>query len=148
MIGILLLTHSFLGNAFIQAIEQLLGPQESLKAIDINGNFDHESKWTLFMDTIQSLDKGQGVLVLTDLFGSAPSNLAIAGLGVGKIEVVVGVNLPMLLKVLENRYRNTLDDLAELAKQAGRKDIKVASSLLIEDDNDVENHPSHQGISS
>lgn len=131
MIGILLLTHSFLGNAFIQAVEQLLGPQDSLGAIDINGNFDHESKWNLFMDTLKSLDKGKGVLVLTDLFGSAPSNLAIAGLGVSKIEVVVGVNLPMLLHVLENRHRNTLEDLADLAKQAGQKDIKVASSLLI-----------------
>jgi PTS system mannose-specific IIA component len=131
MIGILLLTHSFLGNAFIQAVEQLLGPQDNLNAIDINGNFDHESKWNLFMDTVKSLDKGNGVLVLTDLFGSAPSNLAIAGLGVSKIEVVVGVNLPMLLHVLESRHRSTLDDLAEIAKQAGQKDIKIASSLLI-----------------
>ncbi len=132
MIGILLLTHSFLGTAFIQAVEQLTGPQKNLKAIDIDGNFDHDTKWNLFMETLESLDQGEGVLVLADLFGSTPSNIAIAGLAVSKIEVVVGVNLPMLIHVLENRQRNTLEDLAEFAKQAGQKDIKIASTFLTE----------------
>lgn len=132
MIGILLVTHSFLGNAFIQAVEQILGPQRNLKAIDINGDFDHANKWNTFTAEIKLLDQGQGVLVMTDMFGSAPSNLAIAGLGTSNIEVVVGVNLPMLLTVLEQRHRNTLEDLAEIAKQAGQKDIRVASSLLSE----------------
>jgi PTS system mannose-specific IIA component len=130
MIGVLLLTHSFLGNAFIQAIEQIMGPQQNLKAIDVNGQFDHEVKWKAFMEAIQSLDKGKGVIVLTDLFGSSPSNLALAALGTCMIEVVVGVNLPMLLTVIEYRHRTTLEDLAERAKNAGKQDIKVASSLL------------------
>lgn len=130
MIGVLLLTHSFLGNAFIQAIEQLMGPQQNLKAIDVNGQFDHEVKWKAFMDAISSLDQGKGVIVLTDLFGSSPSNLALAALGTCKIEVVVGVNLPMLLTVIQFRHRSTLEDLAESAKDAGKHDIKVASSLL------------------
>lgn len=130
MIGVLLLTHSFLGNAFIQAIEQLMGPQQNLKAIDVNGQFDHEVKWKAFMEAITSLDKGHGVIVLTDLFGSSPSNLALAALGTCRIEVVVGVNLPMLLTVIEHRHRITLEDLAERAKNAGQHDIKIASSLL------------------
>ncbi len=130
MIGILLVTHSFLGNAFIQAVEQILGPQQNLKAVAINGDFDHQVKWGDFMECVGTLDQGNGVLVLTDLFGSAPSNLAIAGLGAGKVEVVVGINLPMLVAVLENRHRMTLDALAEFAQSAGQKDIKIASSLL------------------
>jgi len=130
MIGILLVTHSFLGNAFIQAAEQILGPQQNIKAIDINGDFDHSVKWDYFISSVKKLDQGSGVLVLTDLFGSAPSNLAIAGLGACKIEVVVGVNLPMLLSILENRHRTTLEALSELAESAGQKDIKIASSLL------------------
>lgn len=130
MIGILLVTHSFLGNAFIQAAEQILGPQQNLKAIDINGDFDHKVKWDCFVASVRKLDQGNGVLVLTDLFGSAPSNLAIAGLGAGKIEVVVGVNLPMLVRILEDRHRTTLDALAELAQLAGQKDIKVVSAFL------------------
>ena len=130
MIGVLLITHSFLGNAFIQAVEQILGPQKNLKSIAINGDFDHAHKWQNFTDDIKILDQGQGVLVITDMFGSAPSNLAIAGLGTSHIEVVVGVNLPMLLAVVEQRHRNTLEDLAEIAKQSGQKDIRVASTLL------------------
>lgn len=130
MIGVLLLTHSFLGNAFIQAIEQLMGPQQNLKAIDVNGQFDHEVKWKAFMEAIASIDQGKGVIVLADLFGSSPSNLALAALGTCRIEVVVGVNLPMLLTIIEHRHRSTLEDLAEHAKNVGKQDIKVASSLL------------------
>lgn len=130
MIGVLLITHSFLGNAFIQAVEQIVGPQKNLKAIDINGDFDHARKWDSFTKHVKSLDEGQGVLVMTDLFGSGPSNLAIGGLGNSPIEVVVGVNLPMILSVLEQRHRYTLEDLADIAKTAGQKDIRVASSFL------------------
>lgn len=138
MIGTLLLTHSFLGNAFIQAVEQLLGPQDRLRAIDINGAFDHTHKWQHFIEAINALNNhDQGVLVLTDLFGSAPSNLALAGLGICNIEVVVGLNLPMLLSVLENRHRSSLEDLAKLAKETGQKAIKIASSFLIEKGKEV-----------
>lgn len=137
MIGVLLVTHSFLGNAFIQAIEQLMGPQQNLKAIDVNGQFDHEVKWKSFMEAITSLDKGKGVIVLTDLFGSSPSNLALAALGTCRIEVVVGVNLPMLLTVMDQRHRSTLEDLAEHAKNAGKQDIKIASALLTTPHDDI-----------
>lgn len=130
MIGVLLVTHSFLGNAFIQAVEQILGPQKNIKALDINGDFDHKGKWESFTKKIKDLDQGQGVLVMADLFGSAPSNLAIAGLGNANIEVIVGVNLPMIISVLEQRHRCTLEDLADIAKSSGQKDIRVASSFL------------------
>ena len=130
MIGILIVTHSFLGSALVQVIEQILGPQKYVRTIDINGTFDHRFKWDQFRGDITALNQGHGVLIFTDLFGSASSNLAIAGMGACHCEVVMGVNVPMLLTAVENRQHYALDDLVEHVLAQGRFSIQTATSML------------------
>lgn len=135
MIGILLITHSFLGRALVQVIEQIHGPQKYMRTIDINGTFDHRFKWDQFRFDVAKLDQGKGVLILTDLFGSASSNLAIAGMGAYNCEVVMGVNVPMLLAAVENRHLYELKDLVDHVLDHGKWSIQTASSILEEDHN-------------
>lgn len=134
MIGILIITHSFLGRALVQVIEQIRGPQKYMRTIDINGTFDHQFKWEQFRTDLGALDQGEGVLIFTDLFGSASSNLAIAGMGAHNCEVIMGVNIPMLLTAIENRARYSLHDLVEHILVQGRFSIQTATSMLEDKD--------------
>ena len=137
MIGILIVTHSFLGRALVQVIEQILGPQKGIRTIDINGTFDHRFKWDAFRADIASLDQGKGVLIFTDLFGSASSNLALAGMGSYHCEVVMGVNIPMLLTAVENRHLYGLADLVDHVVEQGRYSIQTATTILEGDESET-----------
>ncbi|MDD9903579.1 MAG: PTS sugar transporter subunit IIA [Rhodospirillaceae bacterium] len=130
MIGLVLVTHGRLAEEFVAALEHVVGPQQQTAAISIGPEDDMEKRRDDVLAKINEVDSGSGVIVLTDMFGGTPSNLAISFLEQANVEVVAGVNLPMLIKIASVRETMALADVAEAAKEAGRKYISVASSLL------------------
>lgn len=130
MIGILLLTHGPLGNALLETLETIMGPQEHVMCIACHPNDDPEIKRQELYKSIDMLNTGKGVVILTDMFGGTPSNLAMSVLGIKPIEVIAGVNLPMFIKFVENRNNTILSEAAQKAFDAGRKYIQIASTLL------------------
>lgn len=130
MIGILLLTHGPLGHALLETLEAIMGPQEYIMCIAFQQNDNAEVKRKELYKAIDALNVGKGVVILTDMFGGTPSNLAMSALGVKPIEVIAGVNLPMLIKFVENRKNLVLPEAAQKAFEAGRKYIQIASTLL------------------
>ena len=130
MIGLVLVTHGRLASEFIVAMEHVVGPQERIAAICIGPDDDMEVRRGQIAQAIKAVDSGAGVIILTDLFGGTPSNLAISLMKSDKIEVIAGVNLPMLIKLAEVRSKLPLDQAALAGQEAGRKYISVASALL------------------
>jgi len=130
MIGLLLIAHCDLGREFINAAEFIVGGLEAAEAISITQGIDSEELLKVISEKIARLDSGQGVLVLTDMFGGTPTNLSLSFLEEEKIEVLTGVNLPMVVAVAQERDRLTLAELGEKAQQAGRRSIALAGKLL------------------
>ena len=130
MIGLVLVTHGRLAEEFVAALEHVVGSQEQVAAISIGPEDDMERRRDDVLEKINDVDSGSGVIVLTDMFGGTPSNLAISFLEQSTVEVVAGVNLPMLIKIASVRDTLSLAEVAEAAMEAGRKYISVASSLL------------------
>ena len=130
MIGMVLVTHGRLGEEFIAALEHIVGPQKNAATVSIGPDDDIERRRREIIDKVAAVDEGQGVLLLTDMFGCTPSNLAISVLDRGNVEVVAGVNLPMLIKFARVRADKKLPEAVALAQEAGRKYINVASKLL------------------
>lgn len=129
MIGLVLVTHGHLADEFIAATEHVVGPQTHIEAICIAAEDDMEIRRADIAAAIARVDAGKGVIMLTDMFGGTPSNLAISLLGPGT-EVIAGINLPMLIKLASVRKTMTVADAVEAAQQAGRKYIAVASKML------------------
>jgi PTS system mannose-specific IIA component len=125
-----LVTHGRLAAEFIAALEHVVGPQRSIAAICIGPEDDMEQRRQDILRSVREVDQGNGVVLLTDMFGGTPSNLAISVMDSGKIEVIAGVNLPMLIKLASLRQTETLADAVRGAQEAGRKYINVASQLL------------------
>ena len=130
MIGMVLVTHGRLAAEFIAALEHVVGPQRNIAAICIGPEDDMEQRRQDILRSVAEVDEGQGVVLLTDMFGGTPSNLAISVMDSGKVEVIAGVNLPMLIKLASLRQTETLADAVRGAQEAGRKYINVASQLL------------------
>lgn len=130
MIGVLLFTHGPLGEALVKTLENIVGPQENIKCIACNPHDDLEVKRKELNSGIDEVNTGHGVVILTDMFGGTPSNLAMSVLGLKQIEVIAGVNLPMFIELVEHRHSHTLPDVAQKAFDAGRKYIQIASTLL------------------
>ncbi len=130
MIGLILVTHGRLADQFIDAMEHVVGPQDAVAAICIGPNDDMEQRRGEIAAAIGSVDQGQGVIILTDLFGGTPSNLAISLLDAGKVEVIAGINLPMLIRLAGARKSMSVGDAVEAAQTAGRNYITVASEFL------------------
>ncbi len=130
MIGIVLVTHGKLANEFSNALEHVVGPQQQIVSIAIGANDDMEKRRLDILDAVEEVDSGKGVVILTDMFGGTPSNLAISIMLPGKIEVLAGVNLPMLIKLASVRQECDIKLAIEAAKDSGRKYINVASELL------------------
>ena len=135
MIGLVLVTHGGLAVELIRAMEHVVGPQENTAAVCIGPDDDMERRRTDIQKAVRSVETGEGVIVLTDMFGGTPSNLAISIMEAKSIEVIAGVNLPILVKLAS--IRSTLDLQSAIAKaqEAGRKYINVASQLLGEKTN-------------
>ena len=134
MIGVVLVTHGRLANEFIAALEHIIGPQEHMASICIESDDDIDTCRADIMSAVATVDTGNGVILLTDMFGGTPSNLAISVMEQAKVEVVAGINLPMLIKLATARDEGTLQEIAACAQEAGRKYINVASTLLADRD--------------
>lgn len=130
MIGMVLVTHGRLAEEFIAATEHVVGAQENVRAISIGPDDDMEIRRKDIMDAVAAVDDGAGVVLLTDMFGGTPSNLAISMMDQGEVEVIAGMNLPMLIKLATVREKSTLSEAANIAQEAGRKYINVASQVL------------------
>ena len=130
MIGLVLVTHGRLAAEFVTAMEHVVGPQEAIEAICIGPDDDMERRRKDILDACGRVDGGQGVILLTDMFGGTPSNLAISVMEQTKAEVIAGLNLPMLIKLASVRTRYSLEDSVAAAQEAGRKYISVASYVL------------------
>ena len=133
MIGLVLVTHGRLAAEFVAALEHVVGPQERVLAVCIGADDDIEARRAEIVRAIRDVDDGAGVVVLTDMFGGTPSNLAISTMDRKGVEVIAGVNLPMLIKLASVRATEPLAQAVVAAQEAGRKYINVASRLLAPD---------------
>ena len=130
MIGLLIISHCDLGKEFLNAAEFIVGRMEAADAISITQTTESEDLLKTISTKIKGLNRGQGVLVLTDMFGGTPSNLSLSFLKEESVEVLTGVNLPMVVAVAQDRDRLTLSELGEKAQQAGRRSIALAGKLI------------------
>ena len=130
MIGIVLVTHGRLANEFCDALVHVVGPQQQITSIAIGANDDMENRRQDILDAVEQVESGDGVVILTDMFGGTPSNLAISIMRPGEIEVLAGVNLPMLIKLASIRPESDIKTAIEAARESGRKYINIASELL------------------
>ena len=133
MIGLVIVTHGRLADEFVLAMEHVVGPQDRVRAICIGPEDDMERRRRDILRAASEVDQGQGVVLLTDMFGGTPSNLAISVMEQTHAEVIAGLNLPMLIKLASVRGRMNLQDAVAAAQEAGRKYISVASYLLTSD---------------
>ena len=130
MIGLILVTHGHLADEMVAALEHVVGPQSGVGTICIGPDDDMERRRKDIIECVVRVDSGSGVILLTDMFGGTPSNLAISIMNECNVEVIAGVNLPMLVKLASVRGNEALADAVASAQEAGREYINVASSLL------------------
>ncbi|MBW1701533.1 MAG: PTS sugar transporter [Deltaproteobacteria bacterium] len=130
MIGLLIISHCDLGKELLNAAKLIMGRLEAVEYISITQTTESSEMLKSISEKIKKLDSGQGVLVLTDMFGGTPSNLSLSFLEEKKVEVLTGVNLPMVVAAVQDRERLKLGELGEKAQQAGRKSIALAGKLL------------------
>lgn len=130
MIGLVLVTHGCLATEFRSALEHVVGPQQQVETITIGPEDDMDTRRQDILAAVRHVDSGSGVVVLTDMFGGTPSNLAISCMAGLQVEVIAGINLPMLIKLASVREDMLLADAVLQAQDAGRKYINVASRVL------------------
>lgn len=130
MIGLVFVTHGKLALEFVAAMEHVVGPQKQVDCVCIGPEDDMEARRQEILQKTKAADSGEGVLLLTDMFGGTPSNLAMSIIGHGNYDVIAGVNLPMLIKLASARKEMPLLKCVECAQEAGKKHINVASQLL------------------
>ena len=133
MIGMVLVTHGRLAEELISALEHVVGPQPSVSTVCIGPDDDMEQRRRDILENVDKADEGSGVVVLTDMFGGTPSNLAISIMDKANVEVIAGVNLPMLIKLASVCKTESLAEAVASAQEAGRKYINIASQLLAQE---------------
>ena len=133
MIGMILVTHGNLAEEFVHAMVHVVGDQADVATVCIGPNDDMERRRGEIADAITRVDSGSGVIILTDLFGGTPSNLAISLMQAGKVEVIAGITLPMLIRLAKARACMSVRDAAAAARDAGRNYITIASEYLGQD---------------
>lgn len=134
MIGMVLVTHGRLADELIAALEHVVGPQGFIAAVCIGPDDDMEQRRAEILQSTRDMDNGDGVVLLTDMFGGTPSNLAISVMDTANVEVIAGVNLPMLIKLASVRDSQPINEAVASAQEAGRKYINIASQLLAQED--------------
>jgi len=134
MIGMVLVTHGRLAEEFIAALEHVVGVQVNISAICIGPDDDMEQRRAHILECVAKAEEGNGVILLTDMFGGTPSNLAISIMDKANVEVLAGVNLPMLIKLVSVRQTQSVEEAAQSAQEAGRKYINIASRLLTQEE--------------
>jgi mannose PTS system EIIA component len=127
MIGLVLVTHGGLADEFRAALEHIMGPQQQIEAITVGAEYLCRCD---IIEAINRVDSGDGVAILTDMFGGTPSNLAISCMSRPKVEVLAGINLPMLVKLARVRQGRSLPEAVAMAEEAGRKYVTIASACL------------------
>ena len=132
MIGIVVVTHGNLALELKSAMEHILGVQRNIEIISIKPDDDLDIKKSALEESIKKVTKDSGTIILTDMFGGTPSNLAISFLKIGKVEIISGVNLPMLVKLIGSRDSNDLQKVARESKESAQKYISIASEILSE----------------
>ncbi len=130
MIGIVLVTHGNLAEEFVKIVEHIMGRQERIATVCIEPNDDMEKCREAIMNAVEFVDKGTGVAILTDMFGGTPSNLSISVMNSDSIEVLAGLNLPMLIKLVSIRNALPLSQAVLQAQESGRKYVNIARNLL------------------
>lgn len=130
MIGLLIITHCELGRELINAAEFIVGRIEGVDAISITQTSESEDIRQAIKEKISALDNGEGVLILTDMFGGSPSNISLSFLEKERVEVLTGVNLPMIMAICQNRSDLKLSEVAATAEEAGKMSISLAGKLL------------------
>lgn len=130
MVGLLIVTHCNLGRELLNAAEFIVGSIDGADTLSITETTDCDTMRKTIEDKVLALDHGQGVLILTDMFGGTPSNLSLSFLKAKSVEVLTGVNLPMFIAIVQNRVNANLDELAERAQEAGKAGISLAGKLL------------------
>ncbi len=130
MIGLVLVTHGHLADEFLSAMQHVVGPQKNAFTVCIGPDDNVESRRDEIVQKVQQADTGKGVIVLTDMFGGTPSNLAISIMDKANVEIIAGVNLPMLIKLAALRKDTSLKNAVAGAQEAGKKYINIASQLL------------------
>jgi len=130
MIGVVLVAHGKLADEFRSALEHVVGPQVQMESVSIGPDDDVERRRRDIVQAVRRVDDGSGVVLLTDMFGGTPSNLSISVMEAGRVEVIAGVNLPMLIKLASVRGEQSLAAVVAEAQDAGRKYINVASQML------------------
>ena len=130
MIGLVIVTHGHLAEEFVAAMEHVVGPQQQVRTICIGPNDDMEVRRADILDAVAGVNGGDGVILLTDMFGGTPSNLSISIMDKSSVEVIAGVNLPMLIKLAGVRTKSDLATAVLQAQEAGRKYISIASRVL------------------
>ena len=130
MIGLVLVTHGNLAKEFISAMQHVVGYQEQVEGVCIGPDDDMEVRRNEILEKVNAVDSGDGVVLLTDMFGGTPSNLALSMMDRAKVEILAGINLPMLIKIATLRKENDLKKTVEGAQDAGKKYIHIASQLL------------------
>ncbi len=134
MIGLVIVTHGGLALEFRSALEHVVGPQTQLETVSIGPDDDMSVRRGQILDAVRRTNNGEGVIILTDMFGGTPSNLAISVMDEASVEVIAGINLPILVKLASVRGELNLTDAVANAREAGRKYIKVASQELSGED--------------
>lgn len=130
MIGMVLVTHGNLADEFVSAMEHVVGKQPALATICIGPSDDMEQRRSEIAGAVNDVNDGTGVVILTDLFGGTPSNLAISLMEAGHVEVIAGINLPMLIRLAEARKKKTIMKAVTAARDAGKNYITIASEFL------------------
>lgn len=130
MIGIVLCAHANLAREMLAVLEQILGPQDAICPLSLSCEGHQDKDIFALKQAIQSVDRGRGIIILTDMFGGTPSNLAISQLQKGYVEIIAGFNLPMLIKLASIREEKDLYTVSKEAQEAGRAYIQMASSVL------------------
>jgi len=130
MIGVVVVSHGKLARELVRATEHVVGPQDAFRAISIEAEDDIDERREQIRDTVRACEKGQGVIILTDMFGGTPSNLAFANLTSGKVDVIGGVNLPMLIHLAQIRTHQSLSDAVRSACDAGQRYIRIGSEAM------------------
>lgn len=130
MVGLLVVTHCDLGRELLNAAEFIVGSIDSADALSITETTGSEKMRKTIEGKVRELNSGKGVLILTDMFGGTPSNLSLSFLKARSVEVLTGVNLPMIIAIVQNRKTSNLNELAEKAQEAGKTGISLAGKLL------------------
>ncbi len=130
MVGVLVVTHGGVASELVKAVRRIVGEVDNLQPVSIGWDDDVEQARRQIEDCIRKLDKGEGVLILTDMFGGTPTNLSLSFLQQGRVEIITGVNLPMLIKFYNLKNKSDISDVAQKVREQGQKSIYVATDVL------------------